>query len=179
MRTVRGVLGILAVLAVLVVSGCGSDDGGSDGGGSSAPGASWKLDGTTGSVTVAASQNTSTPPTVKVTTPFAVEQTQVHVLTEGTGETVSQSTIVEVSYVGVNGRTGIQFDSSYQRGRPASFSLAQVIPGFAKAIGGQRVGSTVAVAIAPADGYTTGNADAGIDAGDTLVFALTIIDAQG
>ncbi|RPA66316.1 peptidylprolyl isomerase [Gordonia oryzae] len=170
MRMLRGVLAWIALLAVVMVAGCGSSD--------DAP-PSWSLDGSTGRVTVTTAKNDNSAPQVSVTTPFAVAQTQVHTLSGGDGQTVEQGANVTVNYVGVNGRTGLQFDSSYTRGQPAQFSLAQVVPGFSKAIAGQRVGSTVAVAIAPADGYPDGNPAAGINAGDTLVFAIVIVSADG
>jgi FKBP-type peptidyl-prolyl cis-trans isomerase len=49
------------------------------------------------------------------------------------------------------------------------------VPGFQKAIAGQKVGSTVAVAMTSADGYP---ASAGILPGDTLIFAIKILDAS-
>ena len=82
-------------------------------------------------------------------------------------------------YVGVNGRDGKTFDSSYTAGTPVQFSLDQVVVGFKKAIAGQKVGSSVAVAMNPADGYPDGNPAAGIDKGDTLVFELTIVSVDG
>ena len=80
--------------------------------------------------------------------------------------------------MGVNGRDGTVFDSSYERGVPVDFPLDRVVPGFQKAIAGQKVGSTVAVAMTSADGYANGNPQAGIEAGDTLVFAIKIISAE-
>jgi peptidylprolyl isomerase len=80
--------------------------------------------------------------------------------------------------MGVNGRDGTVFDSSYERGEPAEFALDQVVPGFQKAIAGQKVGSTVAVAMTSADGYPNGEPRAGIQPGDTLVFAIKILDAS-
>lgn len=196
MRIFRGTLAAAALVAALVVSGCGSDDSASTtpsgttatnmpagNGAASATQtpATWTASGVTGSVTVTTASNAAAAPTIKVTTPFSVAQTQVHVLHEGTGATVGDNTQVSVNYVGVNGRTGTQFDSSYTRGAPASFTLAGVIPGFAKALAGQRVGATVAAAVLPADGYGPmgGNQSAGIAPDDTLVFVLTIVDAQG
>jgi peptidylprolyl isomerase len=81
--------------------------------------------------------------------------------------------------MGVNGRDGTVFDSSYERGTPAEFPLNRVVPGFQKAIAGQKVGSTVAVAMASADGYPDGQPSAGIQQGDTLVFAIKILDLVG
>lgn len=140
--------------------------------------ADWTLRGTTGSVDVVASTST-TAPAVTVTTPFAVDQTQVHTLREGSGEVVPDTATVSVCYVGVNGRDGKQFDTSYSGGTPAQFPLGQVVVGFKKAIAGQKVGSSVAVAMNPEDGYPNGNPAADINKGDTLVFELTIISIDG
>ena len=137
----------------------------------------WTLPGTTGEVAVTGSTDT-TAPAIKVTTPFSVDQTTVHTLTEGDGALVPDTADVKVCYMGVNGRDGTVFDSSYERGVPVDFPLDGVIPGFQKAIAGQKVGSTVAVAMTSADGYATGNPQAGIEVGDTLVFAIKIISSE-
>ena len=134
----------------------------------------WTLPGTTGSVAVAGSTDTAAP-LVKVEAPFSVAQTQVQTLKAGDGPVVPGTATVSVCYMGVNGRDGSVFDSSYQRGAPAEFALNRVVPGFQKAITGQKVGSTVAVAMTPADGYPNGQPRAGIQPGDSLVFAIKIL----
>lgn len=136
----------------------------------------WTLDGTTGSVAVTGS-TASAAPRVEVTTPFSVTQTQVHTLQAGDGPVVAPTATVSVCYMGVNGRDGTVFDSSYTRGAPVDFPLNGVVPGFQKAIAGQHVGSTVAVAMTSADGYPDGQPRAGIRPGDTLVFAIKILSA--
>ncbi|MGH3580671.1 MAG: FKBP-type peptidyl-prolyl cis-trans isomerase [Mycobacterium sp.] len=136
----------------------------------------WTYSGTTGNVAVSGSTDT-TAPYVKVGGPFSVTETQVHTLKAGDGPVVSPTATVLVCYMGVNGRDGSVFDSSYERGTPADFPLDGVVPGFQKAIAGQKVGSTVAVAMASADGYPNGQPAAGIQAGDSLVFAIKILDA--
>jgi hypothetical protein len=136
----------------------------------------WTLTGATGSVAVTGSTDT-TAPRVNVTAPFSVTQTQVHTLHAGDGPVVAPTSAVSVCYMGVNGRDGSVFDSAYERGTPAQFSLDGVVPGFQKAIGGQKVGSTVAVAMTSADGYPDGQPNAGIQKGDTLVFAIKILRA--
>jgi hypothetical protein len=137
--------------------------------------AGWTLPGTTGSVAVTGPTDT-TAPHVNVVAPFSVTETQVHTLQAGDGPVVANTATVSVCYMGVNGRDGTVFDSSYQRGAPAEFPLDRVVPGFQKAIAGQKVGSTVAVAMASADGYPDGQPSAGIQQGDTLVFAIKILD---
>lgn len=138
----------------------------------------WTLAGATGSVAVSGSTDTAAP-LVKVDAPFSVTETQVHTLQAGDGSVVADTATVSVCYMGVNGRDGTVFDSSYQRGAPVQFPLDGVVPGFKKAIAGQKVGSTVAVAMTSADGYPNGQPGAGIQPGDTLVFAIKILDAAG
>ena len=137
----------------------------------------WTLPGTTGSVAVTGSTD-ETAPLVKVEAPFSVAETQVRTLQAGDGPVVADTATVSVCYMGVNGRDGTVFDSSYERGAPAQFSLDGVVPGFQKAIAGQKVGSTVAVAMASADGYPDGQPSAGIQKGDSLIFAIKILDAS-
>ena len=102
----------------------------------------------------------------------------MHTLKPGDGPVVADTATVSVCYMGVNGRDGSVFDSSYQTGAPVDFPLDGVIPGFQKAIAGQKVGSTVAVAMTSADGYPDGQPGAGIAPGDSLVFAIKILDAS-
>lgn len=135
----------------------------------------WTLPGTTGSVAVTGSTDTAAP-LVTVTPPFIVAETQVHTLQAGPGPVVPATATVSVCYMGVNGRDGAVFDSSYERGAPVEFPLDNVVPGFQKAIAGQNVGSTVAVAMTSADGYPAGQPGAGILPGDSLVFAIKILD---
>lgn len=136
----------------------------------------WTLAGTTGGVSVTGPTDTAAP-RVDVTAPFSVTQTQVHTLHAGDGPVVPGTAKVSVCYMGVNGRDGSVFDSSYQRGAPVDFPLTGVVPGFQKAIAGQKVGSTVGVAMTSADGYPDGQPSAGIRQGDTLVFAIKILSA--
>jgi hypothetical protein len=137
----------------------------------------WTLPGTTGSVAVTGSTDTAAP-LVDVSAPFSVTETEVHTLQGGDGPVVADTAKVSVCYMGVNGRDGTVFDSAYERGSPAEFALDGVVPGFQKAIAGQKVGSTVAVAMASADGYPEGQPAAGIQQGDSLIFAIKILDAS-
>jgi FKBP-type peptidyl-prolyl cis-trans isomerase len=139
--------------------------------------AEWTLSGTTGSIAVTGSTDTAAP-LVTVKAPFSVTETQVHTLKAGDGPVVANTARVSVCYMGVNGRDGSVFDSSYKQGAPVEFSLDGVVPGFQKAIAGQKVGSTVAVAMTSADGYPEGQPSAGIQKGDSLIFAIKILDAS-
>lgn len=136
----------------------------------------WSLSGDTGSVEVTGSTDADAP-VINVDGPFSVTETQVKTLQPGDGPVVADTATVLVCYMGVNGRDGTVFDSSYERGEPVDFPLNGVVPGFQKAIAGQTVGSTVAVAMTSADGYPNGQPAAGIQPGDSLIFAIKILDA--
>lgn len=137
----------------------------------------WTLDGDTGSIAVVGSTDTAAP-SVTVEAPFSVAETQVETLAEGDGPVVAADAEVSVCYMGVNGRNGETFDSSFDRGAPVEFPLDGVVAGFQKAIAGQTVGSTVAVAATAADGYPSGQPQAGIEPGDSLIFAISILSAS-
>ena len=205
MSAVKKTIGVLVSAAALTLglAACGSDDSTASSTGTETlttapaqtqttdaatscptadPGAQtapeWDFRGTTGSVRVTGSTDTAAP-RIDVETPFAVTETKVQTLRAGTGEVVPETATVNVCYEGVNGRDGKLFDSSYQRGEPVKFPLDGVVTGFKKAIAGQRVGSTVAVAMQPSDGYPDGNPNAGIQKGDTLIFAIKILAITG
>ena len=168
---------VAAVVPTLVVSGTATAAGSCPTAAPQNGGATdWTLPGNTGSVAVTGSTDT-TAPRINVTTPFSVTQTQVHTLHAGDGPAVPPTARVSVCYMGVNGRDGSVFDNSFERGTSVDFSLGGVVPGFQKAIAGQNVGSTVAVAMTSADGYPDGQPAAGIRAGDSLVFAIKILAA--
>ena len=93
-------------------------------------------------------------------------------------QAVGAASTVTVNYVGVNGRTGAVFDSSFQRGQAATFSMDGVITGFKNGLTGQKVGSRVLIGMTGADGYAQGNPQAGIQAGDSLVFVVDIVFAS-
>ncbi len=58
----------------------------------------------------------------------------------GTGADVGPNDTVTADYIGVACSTGKIFDSSYSRGQPAQFPLANVIPGWQQGIPGMKVG---------------------------------------
>ncbi|SHJ26855.1 FKBP-type peptidyl-prolyl cis-trans isomerase [Tessaracoccus bendigoensis DSM 12906] len=98
----------------------------------------------------------------------------VKTLTEGDGETVGDGAHVTVNYAGFLWSDGSQFDSSYG-GEEASFTLAQVVPGWRYGLVGTKVGDRVQVVVPPEYGYGDNETEA-IPAGSTLVFVIDIID---
>lgn len=123
-------------------------------------------------------------PTVTVPEGSAPAELEIAVLKKGDGPVVPEHARVLVHYLGVSWDTKEMFDSSWSGGSPATFSLDEVVPGFAMAIAGQTVGSQVVAVIPPALAYgtDTGAADAHALAGQTLVFVIDILfalDAAG
>ena len=102
----------------------------------------------------------------------------IETLIQGDGVVVAEGATVIVNYEGVNWNTGEVFDSSFDRGEPATFSTQGVIQGFHDALVGQKVGSRVVVVIPSELGYgDTGSGDQ-IKGGDTLVFVVDILGVQ-
>lgn len=116
-------------------------------------------------------------PTVTVKKNFFVAETESKATKGGDGTAVKAGDSVKVTYVGIDGRTGKEFDSSYKTGKAADFTLdaQSVIPGFVKGLVGKKVGSRVLITIPYTDGYgVAGNAQAGIKGGDSLIFVIDI-----
>jgi peptidylprolyl isomerase len=101
-------------------------------------------------------------------------------LIKGQGSEVFDGATVIVHYHGVNWNTGEVFDSSFERGEPASFSTAGVIPGFRDGLVGQTIGSRVLIIIPPALGYgpSGGSGDGRIGPDDTIFFVVDILGIQ-
>jgi peptidylprolyl isomerase len=105
----------------------------------------------------------------------------VQPLIKGTGSTVTSGQTVTVHYAGVVWRSGKQFDSSWDRGEPAKFSIGtgNVIAGWDSGLVGQTVGSQVLLVVPPDQGYgDSGNPRAGIKGTDTLVFVVDLLEAS-
>lgn len=117
-------------------------------------------------------------PTVTIPDAEAPEGVQLEVLTEGDGDVVEEGDSVTVNYTGVKWSDGTVFDSSWDRGEPATFSTTGVVTGFQRALEGQKVGSTVLVSMAPACGYGEAGSSEHELAGETLVFVVNIISAE-
>ena len=100
-------------------------------------------------------------------------QTVVQTIERGSGEVVTGDRPVRVNYTGVTWEGKEVFDTTWGA-EPASVTLDGVVPGFARALEGQTVGSQVLVVVSPEDGY--GDAAQGsIPAGSTLVFVIDIL----
>jgi len=101
---------------------------------------------------------------------------QYQVITEGKGAKPQPSDIVKVNYKGtlLDGKT---FDSSYDRGEPATFPLNQVVPGWQEGIAMMPVGSKYKFWIPAKLGYGDKGTPGGpIPPNATLVFEVELLD---
>ena len=95
---------------------------------------------------------------------------------EGDGEKVAADSSVLVQYKGVLWDGGKEFDSTYARGQLTSFSLQQVVKGWAQGLTGKKVGSRVLIVIPPELGYGDNPPQgSGIKKDSTLVFSVDIL----
>ncbi len=99
--------------------------------------------------------------------------TKIAVLKQGDGAVVQSGDTITIQYQGVLWRTGTVFDQTWGRGVYTG-AVTGFVPGFTKALEGQKVGSQVIAVIPPADGYgSAGNAT--IKGTDTMVFVVDIL----
>ncbi|HEX2251910.1 MAG TPA: FKBP-type peptidyl-prolyl cis-trans isomerase [Thermoanaerobaculia bacterium] len=99
---------------------------------------------------------------------------QYEILQEGTGPQPGPGDRVQVHYRGTLA-DGTVFDSSYDRGQPATFALGSVIPGFSEGIQKMKEGGKWKLFIPPSIGY--GERSSGpIPPNSVLVFEVELLD---
>jgi peptidylprolyl isomerase len=99
-------------------------------------------------------------------------------LIQGAGDVVAEGATIVVNYEGVNWNTGEVFDSSFDRGSPATFGTAEVIAGFRDGLVGQKIGSRVIIIIPSDLGYGDAGSGELIKGGDTILFVVDILGVQ-
>lgn len=100
---------------------------------------------------------------------------QYRIEKEGTGPKPAATDRVKVHYSGalINGKV---FDSSIERGEPATFGVTEVIPGWTEILQLMPVGSKWKVFIPSDLGYGDAGAGADIQPGSTLVFDVELLE---
>jgi FKBP-type peptidyl-prolyl cis-trans isomerase len=93
----------------------------------------------------------------------------------GSGQTVAGSDTVTVDYTGAVVATGVIFQSSKDTGKPVTFPLSGVIPGWTQGVPGMKVGGTRRLLIPAALAYGANPPQgSGIPANANLVFDITL-----
>jgi peptidylprolyl isomerase len=128
----------------------------------------------------ASSETTSTTKKTKpdVTVPKGPPPKKLVVkeIEEGSGATAKAYDVATVQYVGVNYKSGKEFDSSWSRGEPFGFNLGagEVIKGWDRGLMGMKVGGRRELIIPPELGYgETGSGS--IPPNETLVFVIDLV----
>lgn len=100
-------------------------------------------------------------------------------LITGIGPKVEEGQTVTVHYTGWLWN-GDKFDSSWDRGAPATFTFAtgQLIDGWVQGLAGKTVGSQVLLVVPPELGYGDAGQGEAIPGGSTLVFVVDILAAN-
>jgi FKBP-type peptidyl-prolyl cis-trans isomerase len=102
---------------------------------------------------------------------------QYEVITEGTGESPTADSKVKVHYKGTL-IDGTVFDSSYERGKPATFGVSQVIKGWTEALQLMKVGGKWKLYIPYELGYGERGAGPDIKPYSTLIFEVELLDIE-
>ena len=164
----RGIFLTIALCAALFMAGCG-------GGGDSSTGSSGEA-----GAKAAANQNMHAKPKVEVPAGPPPKQLETEELVEGTGAEAKSGDQITVQYVGANYKTGKQFDASWDRGEPFSFTLGagEVIPGWDQGIAGMKVGGRRELIIPPELGYGATGSPPVIPPNETLIFIVDLLGVK-
>jgi peptidylprolyl isomerase len=168
--------GPIAILlcAILFVAGCG--------GGDSSTGSTGSSEATTTSEAPPKSEPAAKKTKPKVTVPNGPppQELETKDLEEGTGAEAKSGDKVTVQYVGVDYKSGKEFDASWNRGEPFSFTLgaSEVIPGWDQGIVGMKVGGRRELTIPPELAYGETGAPPAIPPNETLIFVVDLLEVE-
>lgn len=168
---------VLIVSVALALAGCSSASKEATPINSQTAGSGSTLTGTP--VSVAVSGDIGSEPTVAITPGDPVTNLEVTDIIVGAGDSVSAGATVTAHYVGYGAASGQMFDSSWSRGEPATFPLANVILGWQEGLVGMQVGGRRLLVIPAEQGYGDNPPQgSGIEAGETLIFVVDLVSFE-
>jgi len=157
---------IATAILALAAAGCGDDDSSTSTGSTEASAAP-----------TADAGAKKTKPKVTVPDGSPPAQLESKELETGTGTEAKSGDKVTVQYVGVSYKTGEEFDASWDRGEPFTFTLGagEVIPGWDQGVEGMKEGGRRELIIPPELAYGEQGAPPAIGPEETLVFVIDLI----
>jgi peptidylprolyl isomerase len=166
MPSMRGALLTIAACLALVFAGCGDDDSST----TSAAGDE------TAPAKQAESSKEKTKPKVTVPNGAPPKQLVTKDLEAGTGPAAKAGDEVTVQYVGVGFDSKKEFDSSWSRSEPFTYSLGsgEVIPGWEQGIEGMKAGGRRELVIPPDLAYGPAGSPPVIGPNETLIFVVDL-----
>jgi peptidylprolyl isomerase len=187
----RGGLALATLGAAVLIAGCGSSGSSSTIGPGNENSADNKL--LTATEKSSATPTTPTTPTATAKTPTSGPLSKEPTVTPpsgaapttlvtkdliaGTGPEAKAGQTVTVNYVGVLYKGGKEFDASWKRNEPFSFSLGkgQVIPGWDQGVAGMKVGGRRELIIPAALAYGAKGSPPTIPPNAPLVFVVDLL----
>ena len=164
---------LLACLALVAVA-CGDDEGEP----SAAPDTQQtKEEAEPRKEPAAISKDLQEKPSIESPGGEAPAELQKEDIVTGKGRTAKEGDNVSVQYVGVNWSNGAEFDASWNRGEPFTFTLGagNVIPGWDEGVQGMKEGGRRRLVIPPDMGYgEQGTPDGSIPPNETLIFVVDL-----
>jgi len=165
----RGPISIVALCALLAlaIAGCGNSSDSTSSTSSSGESA--------GSTDI--STNTKVKPEVTVPSEPAPKKLVENEVVEGTGKEAKSGDEVTVQYVGVGYESEEEFDSSWSRNEPFSFTLGagEVIPGWDQGVAGMKVGGRRELIIPSELAYGPAGSPPAIGPNETLIFVIDLL----
>jgi peptidylprolyl isomerase len=164
----RGLIISLCVALALAIAGCGDSD---DSTSTQATGEA------TTTETPDAGADLSKKPKVTVPSGAAPKQLEEKELVEGSGAEAKAGDEVTVQYVGVGFDSGEEFDASWDRGEPFTFTLGagEVIKGWDQGVAGMKVDGRRELTIPPNLAYGPAGAPPAIGPNETLIFVVDLL----
>jgi peptidylprolyl isomerase len=162
----KGLALTIALSVGLLAAGCG-------GGGSTT--------GSTGAEAQSSSEASATggktKPQVTVPKGAPPKKLEIRDIEEGTGPEAKAGDEVTVQYVGVDYKSGKQFDASWDRHEPFTFPLGngEVIRGWDKGVEGMKVGGRRELIIPPNLAYGPEGRPPVIPPNETLIFVIDLV----
>jgi FKBP-type peptidyl-prolyl cis-trans isomerase len=164
----------LCLALAIAVGGCGSSsDSSSESTGSSDSTSSGKS-------TESANTDLSKKPVVTVPTGVSPKKFAYLEIVEGTGPVAKSGDKVSVQYVGVGFDSEKEFDSSWSRNEPFSFTLGggEVIKGWDQGVEGMKVGGRRELLLPPELAYGAAGQPPSIGPNETLIFVIDLLKVE-